>query len=303
MNNALQVRVLSALGSCLRPLARVLLRSGIGFRQFSEVAKVAFVEEALGDKDQRGRVKNTSRVAIRTGLSRKEVARIRKLLLAASQENVPSLASSLTSSHAARVLQLWHVDPAYSDDQGRPKSLAVFGEAETFSSLVKLAGGDVPPGAVRAELLAASAIDETADGRLVPVRRYFVPGDVGEDLVVGLTHILAPVLEGLAHNTGPMKQDPFVQRLAYSDSLIPAAVPLFRQLARVRAADFLQAMDNWLSSHEQSAPDNSGHATRVGIGVFYYEGALIGVEARAEEYGGAAGNVPADHRLMPEKMG
>jgi len=138
--------------------------------------------------------------------------------------------------------------------------------------LVRLAGGDVPPGAVKAELLAAAAIQELSDGRLAPIRRYFIPSDVGEDLVVGLTHILAPVLEGLAHNTGAGKDVPFVQRIAYSDCLIPEAIPMFKQLVNTRAAEFLQTMDEWLISNESATANVAPEGTRVGVGVFYYEG-------------------------------
>ena len=77
MNSLIQVRVLEATRACLRPLARVLLRSGINFRQFEEIAKDVFLEEASAERDGRGRRANVSRIAVRTGLSRKEVARIR----------------------------------------------------------------------------------------------------------------------------------------------------------------------------------------------------------------------------------
>ena len=296
MSNSLQFRVLGALTICLRPLARVLLRSGISYRQFSEAAKLAFVEEALGEKDQRGRVRNTSRVAIKTGLSRKQVAILRRQLLAGPGDGTVPERPSNRSSHAARVLQLWHVHPMYLESNGVPKSLPVTGDGETLATLVKMAGGDVPPGAVRAELLAASAVEELPDGHLVPLRRYFIPGDVGEDLVVGLTHILSPVLEGLAYNTGPGRKNPFVQRLAYSDRLIPEAVPLFRQLARARAGDFLQAMDDWLSSNEQPANGTTNHETRVGIGVFYYEGARMDIEGASpmQAVAPAAGTATAE---------
>lgn len=271
MITSLQDRVLHALKACLRPLARVLLRSGVGYKEFSEIAKLAFVEEAVGDMDQHGRVKNTSRVAIRTGLSRKEVTRIRKEILAAAQKEDESLRIAARSSHAARVLQLWHVDPAYLSAEGQPKPLPVAGDTESFSSLVKLAGGDVPPGAVRAELRVSAAIEELPDGRLIPLRRCFIPGDVGEDLIVGLTHIMAPVLEGLARNIGAAKVDKFIQRVAYSDRLNQEAIPLFRQFTALRATAFLQEMDDWLISNE-STSSTGVQDTRVSIGVFCYEG-------------------------------
>lgn len=279
MNSTDQVRVLVALRFCLRPLARVLLRLGIGFRQFSEVAKLAFVEEALGERDQRGRTTNASRVAIRTGLSRKEVARLRNQILAKSVVDGTRVGTSYRSGHAARVLQLWHVAPEYIDSDGNPIELQISGDSRSFSALVKLAGGDVPPGAVKAELLAAHALEESPDGGLRPLQRYFIPSDVGEDLVIGLSHIVSPVLEGLAHNTGPMKDRPFIQRLAYSDRLIPAALPLFREIARDRCGDFLRWIDDWLSSNEQMLPESNGKPTqRVGVGIFYYEGAPTDIE-------------------------
>jgi hypothetical protein len=120
--------------------------------------------------------------------------------------------------------------------------------------------------------VAAGAVIELPSGYLHAVKRYFVPGDVDEELVVGLTHIVHPVMEGLARNTGATKSDPFVQRLAYSDRLMPAAVPLFRQIARGRCADFVQSVDDWLSSNEIGSEVEPAHLTRVGVGVFYFEG-------------------------------
>ena len=75
MSSAIQDRVISATGACLRPIARVLLRCGVSYRQFADMAKEAFIEEALSERDSRGRRANTSRVSVRTGISRKEVAR------------------------------------------------------------------------------------------------------------------------------------------------------------------------------------------------------------------------------------
>jgi hypothetical protein len=65
----------------------MMLRSGIGYRQFAELAKLAFVQEAIGEKDRRGRRTNLSRVAIRTGLSRKEVSRLQSQIAGPAQQS------------------------------------------------------------------------------------------------------------------------------------------------------------------------------------------------------------------------
>ena len=256
---------------CLRPMARMLLRSGIGYSQFAELAKLAFVQEALGDKDSRGRSTNLSRVAVRTGLSRKEVSRLKAHGECSTHFVSLARAVDYHSLHAARVLQLWHADQRFLDSDARPLDLAFADQGACFSSLVKAAGGDVPAGAVRAELLAAEAIAETNDGLLRPIKRHFVPADMGEELLVGFTHMVIPVLEGVARNTDDGSPAPFIQRLVYSDRLAPAAVPLFRKVARDRVTDFVQSVDDWLSVNEADDTD-AQIPYRYGIGVFYYEG-------------------------------
>ena len=275
MSSTIQDRVLAATLTCLRPLARVLLRSGINYRQFAEAAKIAFLEEAANERDRRGNRANVSRIAVRTGLSRKEVSRMRDANL--MRQATGDLAGHFRSaSHAARTLQYWHSDARFVDAAGRPKDLSFIGEGASFSALVRAVGGDVPPGAVRAELLAAGSVVETADGGLKAVRRYFVPGNIDEDLVIGLTQIVHPVIEGLARNTGAEKSDPFLQRISYSDRLFPAAVPLFRQIARERSGNFVQSIDDWLSSNETTSEGTTCPPLRVGVGVFYFEGSAPG---------------------------
>jgi hypothetical protein len=167
---------------------------------------------------------------------------------------------------------LWHVDPRFTTSAGSPKTLRFAGEDPTFSTLVRAAGGDVPPGAVRAELLDANSIVEDDNGRLTATKRYFVPADAGEELVVGFTHIVNPVLEGLARNTDRDSKQQFIQRLAYSDRLPTSAIPHFRDVARDRASEFVQVIDDWLSSHEANTDVDGDSGLRVGLGVFYYEG-------------------------------
>ena len=77
MQDTIQRQILSALLIALRPLARALLRAGIGFREFEEISKTAFVDIATKDFGIRGRPTNISRVAVMTGLTRKEVRRLR----------------------------------------------------------------------------------------------------------------------------------------------------------------------------------------------------------------------------------
>jgi hypothetical protein len=273
MTGDVQERLLAAVYTCLRPLARILLRSGVSYRQFADVAKRAFVFESFAEKDSRGRPINTSRVAVRTGLSRKEVRK----LLETSLEIVGS-SSGVTLNHSgppAKVLHAWHMDRRFLSDNGTPLDLPFDNGAPCFCDLVRAVAGDVPPGAVRAELKRAGAIVDLEDGLVRVVKRYFVPGNFDEKAITVISGILFPLTAGIDHNANPVRNaDGFIQRFAYSDRVDAANVPVFRKWARIEATQFIESIDDWLAKNEQrERPDvDRGDERIVGVGVFYYEG-------------------------------
>ncbi len=275
MGDSIQTRMLGSLYSCLIPIARILLRHGITFRQFAEIGKAAFVREAFAETDDRGRRANGSRVSVRTGLSRKEVRRLR--------DKVLKVAGALEKSHSdhsgppARVLHAWHSDADFLDSVGRPLALQIDGDEPCFVSLVRAVAGDVPAGAVRAELKRAGAIAETSDGRVVPTKRYYVPGNVDEKAIAVMSGMLFPLAAGIDHNSRPGRStDGFIQRFAYSDRLSREMVPAFREWSRREAVVFVESMDVWLAENESAEKPLAVRAGApphiAGVGVFYYEG-------------------------------
>jgi len=64
MQDKIKKQILDAFFVVLRPIARILLRYGIGFREFAEIAKSAFVDVATTEHGIRGRPTNISRVAV-----------------------------------------------------------------------------------------------------------------------------------------------------------------------------------------------------------------------------------------------
>ena len=273
MNIDIQIRLLNAVYACLLPVARLLLRAGITYRQFDSIAKRAFICEAQSEIDGRGRPTNTSRVAVKTGLSRKDVRRIRE-----SMSDVANSGLGNATDHSgppARVLHAWHADPKFLDGEGHPRNLQFQDDEGGFSALVRAVAGDVPPGAVRAELRRAGAVVDLEDGSLQAVKRYYVPGDVDEKAITVISGLLFPMAAGIAHNTNPARTTGgFIQRFAFSDSLDPHSQFEFRQWSRIQATRFIESMDDWLAEHEgeEGVPEGAANRTTSGIGVFYYEG-------------------------------
>lgn len=264
MTTELQQRFLDAVMASLRPLARMLMKAGVTYPQFDEMMRRAFIDESFSDRSV-GRVMNTSRVAVRTGLSRKEVARFRQGM--SSRETV---ASPYQIGRPARALQLWYSDPDFLDDLGNPRDLAFDGEDPSFTTLIKRVGGDVPAGAVRAELLSAAGMVELPNGRFRAQKRFFVPSAFDEDLVVGFAFIVAPLMETLEHNLESPGQA-FIQRVSYSDHLPEALRQEFATVSHEKASLLMQETDKWLAEREEASAIPEDATRRIGLGVFFFD--------------------------------
>ena len=80
MTDSLRLGLLAAYRKLMQPLVRVLIRNGVSFGELSEVLKNVFVEVAARDFQIEDRKISRSRVAIITGLTRKEVAKQEEIL-------------------------------------------------------------------------------------------------------------------------------------------------------------------------------------------------------------------------------
>ena len=107
----------------LRPIVRLLLKSGVVHRDLNSLIREVYVEIARTEFGLRGRPTSISRTALLTGLARKEVRRIANLL-ESDDASEPSSQDRIT-----RVLSGWFQDPDYIDAQGQPLAIAADGPA------------------------------------------------------------------------------------------------------------------------------------------------------------------------------
>lgn len=268
MQDTIQTQILNALLTALRPLARALLRAGVGYREFEEISKTAFVDIATKDYGLRGRPTNISRVAVMTGLTRKEVRRLRDKTAKGEGAVV------VRSTPMAVILHRWYTDETYLDESGQPRTLNFDGEGDTFSSLVKQFGGDIPPGAMRTELRRINAIEELPDGRLRVLKRNVSGLDVHDRLVTGLARVIYPAALTLSHNTNTSTgENTWVQRNAVSTSIREGDLPRLRRISSDRLIEFTESVDDLFVAYETLYEgDGQVHLSKtVGVGVYYFE--------------------------------
>jgi hypothetical protein len=72
----LKLSILAAYKRLLKPLVRILIRNSVSFAEFSEIAKDVYVEVASSDFQLPDKNMTQGRIAILTGLTRKEVNRL-----------------------------------------------------------------------------------------------------------------------------------------------------------------------------------------------------------------------------------
>lgn len=269
MGDSIKRQILAAFLVVMKPFARILLRYGIGFREFSEIAKTAFVDVASSDFGLRGRPTNISRVAVMTGLTRKEVRRLRDKI-AEGKETVIVKPTPMWD-----ILHYWHADPEFLDSTGRPAKLPFAGENNSFSSLVRHYGGDIPPGAMRTELQRVGAIAADDEGKLSVLKRTFRPQGDHDSLVASLVHAVYPLIATVSHNTDPDRAgSTWAQHTAFTQAIRKDDVPRINRITAERIGAFAESIDDLFIAYEtlnepETADEND--KTTLAVGVFYFE--------------------------------
>jgi hypothetical protein len=273
MSNPVQNAILSACREFLKPIARLLLKYGIGYREFSDICKAAFVEVASSDFGIRDRKTNMSRVAVMTGLSRKEVRKVRDAIDGARFFSVAR------SRRPELVLSIWHSDSRFLDEANQPKRITFDGAEPNFCDLVSLVGGDIPPRAMLHELVRAGSVKEDGD-KLGAISRSYVPepGDPESILVAG--DAIKDLVSTIHHNLGSVRPEQrFFERRVYSERLPAIQQSRFQRLATQRGELLLQEFNDWMSEREVARnlhhlSETPGEiAPRIGVGVYFFSDA------------------------------
>jgi hypothetical protein len=257
----LQDHVIRSCRRFLRPIIHFLIRQGVLWSTFSELAKEVFVDVARAEYGIDGRPTNNSRVAMLTGLSRREAARVRDVLLEERPNDVERQGNRM-----AKILTGWHTDPEFIDAGGKPLQLSATG----FTDLLNRFAGDLPHTAVKKEMLAHGLIATQSDGTLRVLHRDYIYSTLDPEIIRQMGVALHDHAATLDHNLNPDRGAATrFERLA-DNARIPAhKVDAFHAFIEERGLEFLQDVDAWLSKHELDEQDASVERTvRLGAGAY-----------------------------------
>jgi len=248
----------------LRPLASFLMKCGMTWREFANISKSVFVEVAGDDYGIKGRPTNVSRIAILSGIDRKEVKRQQELLATTTAP------SATKTTDATRVLSGWHQDREFSTAEGQPLPIPVDGKQGSFAALCRRFAGDISPSTLLKELKRVGAVKQDSDGNLRALLRYYMPVTFDAEWILNAGSVLADLGRNVNHNLQADDDNPsqFMGRAA-NHSVSVEALPEFREFLEQQGQEFLEEIDTWLTEH--STDDETASTMRLGVGLFHIE--------------------------------
>ena len=257
--------ILAAFRLMFRPVAKILLRSGITWKEIADVCKATLVEVATADFGIKGRPTNVSRVAILTGFTRREVARLRNLL---ASEDVQSIERM---NHATRVLTGWYTDSDFLGPDGSPRALAADNGDDSFAGLCRRYASDVPATTMLKELKHVGAVIEGDAGQLIVQTRYYMPRQMDPEQVMSSGSVMEDLGNTVAWNLYREIGDaPRFERRAHNIRMPESAKPEFQAFLEDEGQAFLERVDQWLTDNEIEE-DSAEKGIRLGLGAYWIE--------------------------------
>jgi hypothetical protein len=210
---------------------------------------------------------NISRIAASTGISRAEISRILK---SASKATDRSPAQRQQSTN--RVLAAWHQNPNFTNPNGHPADLKLYGRGATFEGLVRRYGGGIPTRAMLDELTRTGAIEISASQLVRMKSLVAVERGVTPQVIKAFGDRATELLSTLLQNMRNPQASVFVANVSEA-RICRDAMPLIRKELATRGANFLADIGDLLMRDPASNPPSrmASQATNVSVTVFLYE--------------------------------
>jgi hypothetical protein len=161
--------LVSAVTGVFRPLARALMDHGVSVPEAESLLRAVSVHEVANVQTARGKRPNASRIALLTGLDRKEITRILR--------QAPRIDPALEARchRANKVLSGWYGDRTFVHND-KPLVLPIKTEKRKRPSFWMLASRYAPgvyPGLILNELSRVGALEKLRDGRVRVRMRWY----------------------------------------------------------------------------------------------------------------------------------
>lgn len=266
--NEAHKQLLYALRRFLRPIVRILVRTGIRFDEFSELVRGVYIESAIRDGIDNADTPTRERVSLATGVTRQQVDYY------IENERALPIAEPTLSHVVTEVLHKWHTHPRYLGPYGVPVELEFDApSSRSFSNLVLMVDPNANAGLVLDELLRAGSVTHSGEKHIRAVSRVFInPDGMSPSRIEDFGSTLTRFVQTLEHNFDPANAEAKrLERFVGADKGLPRALlPAFEAHARARTQHFLGELDSWLARYSEVSSSEIGPRAEIGVNVFFY---------------------------------
>ena len=267
---ALKEQFTTAIRRMLRPVVRQLIAYGVTYPAFNRIVRQLYIEVADQHFALPFKRQTDSRVALVTGINRKEVSQLRRRRKTVKVDSVEVEDTVMT-----HVIGRWMAGPPYADAAGHPHRLPYESEsarAASFARLVRQVGPDVPVRSVLDELLHIGVVELLPDGDVCLREEAHVPAADAEGKLTLLGSDPAEVFSTIVHNI-EHPDAPRLQRKVVYDNIGADAVPELSTAARELGEEFIHRANALLASYDRDRNPNApgGKRLRIVLGTYYFE--------------------------------
>jgi hypothetical protein len=258
-------------------IIRLGLRNGLTYKEFSAISKQLYVRISAEEYGLQGRPTNMARIALMTGLDRKEIKKVMGQIN--ESREIPAAPDRM-----AKILTAWHENSMYIDAKKQPLEIPIEGVSPSFEHLVKSYGGDIATVTVLREFQRSQTISENKTKDRVQVhKRYYVPNYrngnskkapelVNPDAITQGSSMLVDHINTIFYNLyrGDLALRERIDLRATNIAIRKKDITKFYQLVDIKGMEFLEEIDLWLSQHEVT--DTTEESERLGVGLYFIEG-------------------------------
>lgn len=271
----LRAQLKEAYRRLLTPLMRILIRNGVTVTEAIDLTRRAFVDAATSSEFRLpGRRISDTRVAILTGLTRKEVNQLR------SESGLRESGTNL--SRIGRLISAWNQDPDFTGPYGLP--VAVRFESGTsnsplsFTELVRRHSPGISPRAMLDELLRTGLAHMDDEGWIRNSGRAYIPSKLDPAAVERLGQVLGRLADTVDFNNQVLQSSlGRFERVVVTDiGLTEEQYRQFNVYMRAKCEQFLETLDNWLATKEdrlnayKTPHEDRSQRIMAGLGVYHF---------------------------------
>lgn len=271
---SIKITLSRAMIRMLNPIVQLLLRYEVSHSEFSELSRKTYVDVAFKHYSLPGRKKSNSRVSVITGLSRKEIVRLKDIDI----EHIPQTKGPL--NRATRVIGGWLSNENFLDKNGEPKQLPLRGEENSFDDLAIQYSGGITSRAILDELIRVGAV-EKLDNDYVKLKHLgYLPQEDDEQMIELLSTHMSDLFSTLLHNITHRGNPARFQRQVVFKDIPESLLEEFQQLHQEKSMALLLELNRWLKQNirARQSEENNGPVVRAGVGIYYFKNKKSGDE-------------------------